>query len=482
MVHCQCGYDYVAGNAPKMTVEETDRRKVLCALARKELYTYARVTVPKFYLPDRTFAKDMCDSFQHFLQGSDNSFLVVNCPPRFGKSLTAGCTSEWIFGNDPSRRVITGSYNERLAERFARKVRNTIMTPPGRSNRIVFQDIFPGVNVSNKDSSVSMWSLEGSPWPNYLATSPTGTATGMGGDVLIVDDIIKNAAEAYSELAKDNHWEWFANTMMSRLEGNDWKVIIVATRWATDDLAGKVLDNYSCDHIKFKAWEDTPEGRVFTCPSILNEKSMLLKSTGMNRDIMLANYQQEPIDIKGRLYHDFNTYKPSEVTPEPDDVIFSVTDTADKGTDFLCTIVYFVRDGIVYVLDAIYTDSPMEITEKLVADTLDAKNVLVAYTEANNGGRLFARNVRRIKMDKRTVFEEEVTTSNKESRILTSSGWVQSYVWWPEGWKHRWPDMYNEIMSYNAKGKNEHDDAVDALAMIFDKEISTQYATQTDIQ
>lgn len=78
---------------------------------------------------------------------------------------------------------------------------------------------------------------------NYLATSPTGTATGFGAEILIVDDLIKNSEEAYNELTLDKQWEWFNNTMLSRLEGN-WKVIIIMTRWATNDLAGKVIETF----------------------------------------------------------------------------------------------------------------------------------------------------------------------------------------------------------------------------------------------
>jgi hypothetical protein len=61
-----------------------------------------------------------------------------------------------------------------------------------------------------------MWSLEGSSRPNYLATSPTGTATGFGCDFLIIDDIIKNSEEAYNEMTLDKHWQWFTNTMLTR--------------------------------------------------------------------------------------------------------------------------------------------------------------------------------------------------------------------------------------------------------------------------
>lgn len=92
------------------------------------------------------------------------------------------------------------------------------------------------------------------------ATSPGGTATGFGCDVLIIDDLIKNDEEAYNECLKEAHWKWFTDTMLSRLEEGG-KVIIVMTRWATDDLAGRALAHFReidvpVRHVNFKAVQD----------------------------------------------------------------------------------------------------------------------------------------------------------------------------------------------------------------------------------
>ncbi len=462
------------------TLHTTDsvKRELQLELCRRDFYAYCQTMHPDLYTPDRKFAKDVARKFQNFMEKSKKHFLVLNLPPRFLKSLTAGNFTEWMFGQSNDMRVMTGSYNEKLAMNFARKVRNTILTPPGEDGRILFPDIFPDTHIKKGEGAVDMWALEGSPVTNYLATSPTGTATGIGATTIIIDDIIKNASEAYNPTQLDGHWEWFNNTMLQRLEGNDWKVIIVMTRWATSDLAGRALQEFDCDHVTYKAYTERGGRRIFLCPSILNAASFDAKTKAMNRDIVMANYQQEPLDIVGRLYRDFTTYSPDSVRPGDDDVICAVTDTADKGTDFLCSLVYFVRDGIAYILDAVYSDEPMEITEQMVADMFDRNNVRVAYTEANNGGRLFARNVRRLCKNKRIVFDEEVSTTNKEARILDSSGWVQAYVWFPVGWSHFWNQMYREIMGYQRKGKNEHDDAVDALAMLFDQETRDQFVSQ----
>ena len=92
---------------------------------------------------------------------------------------------------------------------------------------------------------MNLWSLEGG-YNNYLATSATGTATGtatgFGCSLMIIDDLIKNAEESYNENILEKHWDWFTNTMLSRLEEGG-KIIIIMTRWATGDLAGRALEH-----------------------------------------------------------------------------------------------------------------------------------------------------------------------------------------------------------------------------------------------
>jgi predicted phage terminase large subunit-like protein len=370
---------------------------------------------------------------------------------------------------------MTGSYNERLAESFAKRVRNNIM------GNEVFREVFPGVDVSKGDGASARWSLNDSPVTNYLATSPGGMATGIGAKIIIIDDIIKNSAEAYSQLTKDNHDEWLNNTMLQRTEGSDWKVIIVMTPWSSDDLAQRVLQTRDTEHVMYPAYTvDSMGRRRFLCPSQLNDKSYDEKIAQMNLDIVEANYMMKPIDIKGRLYKDFNTYKLDELKLKPEELRKSVTDTADKGTDYLVSIVYVVREGIVYVLDLVNSDSAMEVTEQLCAEMHDKYMVKQGLVEANNGGRGFARNLRRLMNWKNVFFKEKMQTSNKEARIMESSGWVQNYVWFPEDYKRRWPAFCKWLFEYNVKGKNIHDDQVDALSYIWYEETGDNVVTQTN--
>lgn len=449
-----------------------DRKNVIqgakLELARREFFFYCNLMAPDFYREDREYLVDLCNEFQEFLE-SDEEVMIVNEPPRHGKSRTAGKLVEWVLGRDRTKKVMTGSYNETLSTMFSKNVRNTIMEQKADKDRVVFSDIFPGAAIKRGDGAMNLWSLEGG-FNNYLATSPTGTATGFGADLLIIDDLIKSAKEAYNENTKEEHWSWFTNTLLSRLEEGA-KIIIIMTRWATNDLAGKALEyfkeqNTKVRHVTMKALQD--DG-IMLCPDILSRKSYEAKTKAMGKDIALANYQQEPIDIKGKLYTKFKTYTdvPRDSTGKPlFTAIRSYTDTADEGSDYLCSIIYGIYNKEAYVLDVIYTQDPMEVTELLVAKALYECDVGRARIESNNGGRGFARSVSRILKSKydsnRTKVKWFHQNENKIARILSNSTWVMDHIYYPVNWRDRWPEYYEAMAKYQREGDNAHDDAPDA--------------------
>ena len=434
-------------------------------LARVDFYNFCKLMMPKFYKDERDYLYEFCEKLQDFVEKSDKHFLVINLPPRHGKSLTAQLFTAWLFGINPKNKVMTASYNETLSATFAQTVRNLIQTEKVDNENIVYSDIFPKTKVKYGEASAQMWALDGSTMKNYLATSPKATATGFGAHFLIVDDLIKNDEEAYNETSLDKQWGWFNNTFLSRTE-NPWKVIIIMTRWAEGDLAGRILKNFTDDveHITYKAVQD--DGSML-CDDVLSAEDYKAKTREMNLDIVEANYNQKPIDIGGRLYSEFIEWE-----KRPEGKIYNYTDTADTGSDFLCSINYIEHDKEAYITDLVFTDEPMEVTEEKVADLLFNGNTNEAVIESNNGGRGFARNVERLLTEKyqtnRTHITTRPQTQNKESRILASSSWVQNHVIMPPNWKKRYPEFFKQVMSYQRKGRNAHDDAVDVLAAIYE--------------
>lgn len=458
-------------------MKKVNKTKLLTTLARKDFFEYCHLKAPDFYKVDREFLVTFCGELQKFFETDESDVLIVNMPPRHGKSRTIGCFVEWVLGKDQTQKVMTGSYNETLSTTFSKGVRNTIMEEKADIEKIVYSEIFPGVSIKRGDGAMNMWSLEGG-YNNYLATSPTGTATGFGASLLIIDDVIKSALEANNADTLEKHWEWFTNTMLSRLEEGG-KIIIVMTRWHSLDLAGRAIEHYQRtkpERVKVILYQAKQEDGTMLCPEILSEESYEDKRKAMGIDIAEANYQQNPIDIKGRLYSNFKTYKELPKDDEGNPLYSAIknyTDTADTGDDYLCSIDYVEYNSEAYIINVIYTKDGMEITEPAVAKMLFEDRVNVADIESNNGGRGFARNVEAILRNtyhsNKTIINPFFQSKNKQSRILSNSTWVMNHIYFPVNWIDKFPEYYKAMSRYQKEGKNAHDDAPDATTGIAEK-------------
>lgn len=364
---------------------------------------------------------------------------------------------------------MTGSYNETLSTSFSKMVRDSITEKKADKNKVIFSDIFPQTNIKQGDGAANLWSLEKGN-NNYLATSPTGTATGFGANIIVIDDLIKNASEANNSLNRDKQWSWFTDTMLSRLEGNEWKIIVVMTRWHSKDLAGRLISHCNENKISYKQilYKAIKEDGSMLCDDILNYDSYTIKTKTMSPEIALANYQQEPIDLKGTLYKSFKTYDeiPKNMFGNYKFTeIKSYCDTADTGDDYLCNIIYGVLNREAYILDVYYTKEHMEITEKEVAKRLTEFKVNNALVEGNNGGRGFARQVERNMRElgnHKTIIRTFHQSNNKNARILSNATWVMEHIYYPSNWHNKWNEYFVSMKEYQREGKNPHDDAQDA--------------------
>jgi len=186
----------------------------------------------------------------------------------------------------------------------------------------------------------------------------------------------------------------------------------------------------------------------------------------MQPEIFFANYHQITLDAQNKLYTLIKTY---QTLPQFDQIIAYV-DTADTGNDYLCAIVAGLYDNEAYLLDVLYNDSGMEVTEPLTAKLLYDNGVNVTHIESNNGGRGFARAVEKILESqyktRKCIIKWFHQSKNKQARILSNSNFVMEHIYFPHNWNIRFPEFYRDINVYVRKGKNKHDDAPDCLTGI----------------
>lgn len=433
---------------------------------------------PDFYFEERQYLKDICDALRDF-ENDDYGVLIVNAPPRFAKSRTSCLYVEWLLGRNIQYKVMTGSYNETLSTIFSKTVRNTIMEQDGK-----YSLIFPNTKIKEGDAAMNLWSLEGSEVKSYLATSPNGTATGFGADFIIIDDLIKSAYEAFNSSVLENHWQWFTNTMYSRLEGKR-KILIFMTQWSEDDLSHRAKKHFESIGVKvrqilFSAIK--PDGSMLD-DKILSRQEYENKKNTLDPMIFETNYNNRVIESIDALYDvsKIKTYEPEERFKTDKEgkkidkfaLVKSRVDTADEGSDSLVKVVYSRVDDFVYIIDILVSAAPMEVTEGLCAKMDLEDEVNKVTTESNNGGKGFARFVEeksRAMGNHKTQYVWKPTTQNKESRILTNSTGIINCFVFPTDWKVRFHDAYVALKSYHRSGKNEHDDVPDCMTAVYEDE------------
>lgn len=468
------------------------------AAARESLWEYEKMINPKFFKDDRWHLKELADTLQaiveeriiriipekawHIADWEEVNHLkeysityeicknmIIDIPPRHGKSYSLSQFEDWVFGKDPTASIITVSYNEIVSGRFSSTVRDGIAATKLDDKLTIFSDVFPGVSIKEGDGAKNIWSLEGS-FFSYLGTGFGGTITGIGCKIGIIDDPIKNDKEAFNQNVKNEQYTWYTDTFLSRVEEGGIQIINM-TRWATDDLVGRLLAAEDADDwyvLKYPACLDEEKG-IMLCPELMSYKSYMKKKAKTTPSIFEANYNQKPFDVKGKLYKSFRTYSELPVNERGTSLLEEIKaycDTADEGNDYLCNIVYGVYDMEAYVLDVIYTQDPMEETEPRVAESYAVFDVNNADIESNNGGKGFARNVERILkenyMTNHTVINWFHQSGNKLARIKSNATWVMQHMLYPDDWDKRWPEYWMAMNTFQANGKNDHDDGPDA--------------------
>ena len=458
-------------------------------IARKHLYRFAQYVMPGYR--QSAFHEQYYEGLNLFAHGIIKR-LIITIPPQHGKSLgSSQLLPAYMLGRNPSLKIAIASYAFSLATKFNKRTQRTITSAP-------YMRVFPLTrlkeNSNNPTASNYTQTSEGfevvDNTGGVYSVGRGGGLTGNEVDIMIIDDLYKDAMEGNSPTVRDAVFEWYASVVKTRLH-NDSQELIVFTRWHEDDLIGHLeateqvveLDSFDKIDPDFKGWyklnfeaikesEPTnidPRSLGSALWPVKHNVELLAGKRNLDRHAFDCMYQGHPSSKEGLLYGDaFRTY---EHIPEAIK-LSSYTDTADTGDDKLCSVCYRVgRDGNIYVTDVLYTAEPMEVTEPATAAMLSRNDIRNAYVESNNGGRGFARAVARLAPHIRVEWFHQ--SGNKESRILSHSATVLQNVIMPTDWRLRWPDFHSDLIAYKRMFRaNRWHDAPDVLTGIVEREIS----------
>lgn len=158
--------------------------------------------------------------------------MIIEEPPRHGKSeLCSHYFPAYYLGTFPDNRVMLASYEADFASTWGRKTRDTLEE---------WGHEWFGVKISKRTSAADMWNLAPPNKGGMYTAGVGGALTGKGANLLIVDDPVKNSADAASDTLRQKQWEWYKSTFRTRLEPGG-VILLIGTRWHEDDLIGRVV-------------------------------------------------------------------------------------------------------------------------------------------------------------------------------------------------------------------------------------------------
>ena len=465
-----------------------DRVKARVVLARRHLIYFTQLTYPSY---QRTPIHDLYSGALNAFAEGRISKLIITMPPQHGKSeLSSRRLPAYMLGKAPDKKIAIASYAQSFARKFGRDVRRIMQDRK-------YSYIFPATRLADfvdkgYTNSVDYAEVVGRGGSLLLAGRGSGL-TGMTVDTLILDDLYKNAEEANSPIIRASVIEWYKTVADTRLH-NDSQQLIAFTRWHQEDLVGWLESQDLVDELtertQLNRCDSTRWLRLnFPALKIGEPYDLDKRSEGQalwparhSRERLLAKQKQDP-ELFGSLYQ--GDPKPSEgllyqgglseydYMPEIVTSRWSYTDTADEGSDFLCSICAMSDGTKIYITDVLYTQDGQEITEPLCAKMFTNHFITDAYIESNAGGRAFARNVAKLLIEEGNAATQVrwfAQTKNKEARIITNAAQIRQDVLFPRGWRKKWPLFAKALLEFRKNfGANTHDDAADALTGTLEK-------------
>jgi predicted phage terminase large subunit-like protein len=424
-------------------------------LARRDLWQFCLFYDPDFFR-DRAFLKDVAVSLQEIEEGKIRS-LSVSMPPRAGKSYITSLYCAWTLGRNPSESIMRNTCTASLYVKFSYDVRAIIMSDKYRT-------VFPSVRLSDDKKNLQGWNTNSSRQVGYFGAGVGGTIIGFGATkVAITDDLYRGIEDAMSDTVNDRIHQWKQSTHDSRFETGCARVDI-GTRWSLNDVIGRNMQEGQYDKsIIIPALKD--DGTSF-CEAVMTTAEFQEKRKRTSPEIWSAEYMQEPVDIKGRLFSELQFIDEVEfqelVAKRGIDGAVAYIDVADQGADYTAMAVAVIVNNAYYLAELIYTKDNTDITLPLCASVLNKWNATYCRVESNSMGAMFARQLQHLTSCRILQVANQV---NKNTRIIMQSVYIQQRL----NFVRREHDaqalqFIDNVLSYSKEGKNKHDDAPDCLA------------------
>ncbi len=171
--------------------------------------------------------------------------LIINMPPRALKSVCVSVAwPAWVLGQKPAARIMAASYSSILSQKHSLDCRMILASD-------WYQNLFPATILSKEHNQKSKFLTTKNGF--RFATSVGGSATGEGGDILLIDDP-HNPTQINSRKNRNKAIEWFEQTFVTRLNDKQkGAIVLVMQRLHADDLSAHLISSGGWELLKIPA-------------------------------------------------------------------------------------------------------------------------------------------------------------------------------------------------------------------------------------
>ena len=462
-------------------------REDLRRRARTDLITFAQYIHPDKNHPDditksayhaQKFHRVMAAALEQTAMGVYPR-LMINVPPRHGKTaLTAHTFVPWFMGRNPDKHVILATYNEKFAWDFGRKIRDVLRNS-------LYRQVFPDVKI--KKGAAAADRVELTTGGAVFCVGRGGTATGRGGDLLVIDDPLKNRKEADSKVIREELWTWYTQVLQSRAMTDAASTILVQTRWHEDDLPGRLTDPASL----FYNEQEAKYWYKIDFPALAEDHDLLGREKGealwpgrfsakwlentrrTDPRGFEALYQGRPAPEDGvffdaahmKEYHS-NAHRP----PTEELRIYAASDHAvsiEQGRDLSCCMIVGIdrHDDIWVFPDLFWSRATSDLVVETMCTMIRDHKPLLWWAEKGHITKSIGPFLRkRMNETKSYAAIHEITpVADKQTRAQSiKARMAMGKVHFP-AFAQWWPKARSEMLKFPV---GTHDDFVDTLSMI----------------
>lgn len=445
-------------------------RDLLNIALKADIYLFTRYFFKQVNKSE--FAKNwhfevMADKLNAILQGTHpTNNIIFNLPPRHTKTTMAIIYFTALgFAVNPESEFMHLSSSDMLVNRNVSEIRKIMYNWH-------YQQLFSTRLANNAKGSI-MTTKGGVMYSAPFFGQITGFGCGKLGaetfsGAMLIDDPIKTQ-DALSETMREKVNFTWANTIISRKNDVRTPVIITAQRTHEHDLCGYLLEEEGkideggkWDLVQFPAILDEGTENERALWEFRMPLAELKRQQELDAWVFGTQYMQDPKPIEGLLFPEQKT-KWFDGIPDNPEYIHIQCDPADEGVDYTASVVYYIIQQQVYVVDVIFTQDSSEITIPRVVEQIAKWGASTAVIESNSSWSLFRKEIKNRVAELGLATNVRATTAreNKEIRIFNHAPSVIDRFHYKRNADGEYARYLKYRHSYLKMVKDQKDDGVD---------------------